>query len=123
VADLSGIQMVLLEIEGSNQTMTNLGGGTWCYIGWTPSSVGTYLYTIYIQDNVGNWQTISGSIQIFTTTPAPSLDWLIWLLSFVIVGMAIFTGFLYRRLNKKIQNLSSPKAIPPKDLPKKIASQ
>jgi hypothetical protein len=123
VADLSGIQMVLLEIEGNNQTMTNLGGGTWCYIGWTPSSVGTYLYTIYIQDNVGNWETISGSIQIFTTTSAPSLDWLIWLLSLIIIGMAIFTIGLYLRLNKKIQKLSSPKALPPKDLLKKIESQ
>jgi hypothetical protein len=123
VGDLSGIQTVLIAFEGSNHTMTNSGGGTWCYINWTPSSVGTYSYTIYIQDNVGNWQMISGSIQIFSTTPATSLDWLTWLLALIIVGMAIFTFVLYLRLNKRIQKLSSPKALPQKDLQKKMKSQ
>jgi len=124
VADFSGIQTVKISFEGSNHTMTNLGGSdTWCYLGWTPNNTGTYLYTIYIQDNLGNWNAVSGSIQVSAITTAPSLDWLMWLLALIAIGAVFCAIVLYARLNKKIQKLSSPKAFPPKALPKKMESQ
>ena len=123
ITDLSGIQTVKISFEGSNHTMTNLGGSdTWYYVGWTPNNTGTYLYTIYIQDNLGNWNAVSGSIEVSTTTATPNQDWLIWLLALVAAGAAFCAIVLYVRLNKKIQKLSNPKAIPPKDLPKKMES-
>jgi len=69
VLDLSGIQTAQIAFEGSNHTMTNLGGGTWCYNTWTPNQVGNYSYTIYFRNNVGHWNTTEGSIQVVDTTP------------------------------------------------------
>ena len=46
VTDFSGISQVLLEYEGSNHTMTNIGGDTWSHGDWQPSLVGQYPYTI-----------------------------------------------------------------------------
>ena len=69
LADLSGIQIILLAFEGANHTMTDLGGGNWTYTTWTPSSTGNYTYTIYIQDTVGNWNMTSGAIHVVDTTP------------------------------------------------------
>ena len=123
VADFSGIQTVRIAFEGSNHTMTNLGGGTWRYSTWAPSSVNTYPYIIYIQDNAGYCITVNGAIQVQKTTSPPTLEPFIWLLAFIIAGNVIFTIVLYKRLNKKFQQLSRPKPIPPKDLPKKMQSQ
>jgi len=69
VADLSGINQVLIAFEGTNHTMTNSGGGTWRYNNWIPSSLDNYSYTIYMQDNTGLWNTTTGSIQIVETPP------------------------------------------------------
>ena len=111
VADLSSIQVVLLEFEGSNHTMTNVGSGTWRYDTWVPTSTGAYQYTIYIQDGTGNWNTISGAIQVNKTTVPPSFDPLIWILVFALLGTVVLTFILYLSLNKKIRNLSQPKSI------------
>jgi outer membrane protein assembly factor BamB len=120
VADLSGIKTVLIAFEGSNHTMINLGGGTWCYNTWTPISTGTYPYTIYIQDELGNWKAIYGSIQVKQTTAPPGFDLLIWILAFALLGTIILTVILFIRMNKKIRTLSTPKPLPQKDLTKKV---
>ena len=120
VADLSGIQTVLIAFEGTNHTMTNLGGGVWRYSTWIPSDEGEYLYTIYIQDTKSNWNATSGTIQVNRSTSPPNLEPFLWILALSLIGMIIFTIFLYRHLNKKIQKVSQPKPIPPKDLPKKL---
>ncbi|MDD1778367.1 MAG: PQQ-binding-like beta-propeller repeat protein [Candidatus Helarchaeota archaeon] len=68
VAALSGIQTVLLEFDGTNYSMTNLGDGTWRYA-WIPGSTGDYPYTIYLQDTMGNWNATSRAIQVVSPTP------------------------------------------------------
>jgi len=128
VADLSGIQTVLVAFEGNNHTMTNLVGDTWCYITWTPNSKGNYLYTIYVQDNNGNWNVTSGFIQVIDAPP-PTLDILtvlapfIWLLALIIIGNVILTFTLYRRQTKKIQLLSRLVSTLKSDPHKKSKSQ
>ncbi|MFW9951340.1 MAG: hypothetical protein ACFFKA_14570, partial [Candidatus Thorarchaeota archaeon] len=64
VSDPSGVSQVLIEVEGSSYSMTNIGGVTWEYDSWTPSSIGTYTYTISMEDNHNNWGFVSGSIQV-----------------------------------------------------------
>jgi len=124
VADLSGIQTVLLAFEGANHTMTNLGSGVWCYNAWSPGSIGTYSYTIYMQDTAGNWNATSGVIQVNTTSTTPTgLEPLVWVLALIIAGLIAFTIVNHLRLSKKIRKLPAPKAIPPKDLPKNLKSQ
>jgi hypothetical protein len=120
VVDLSGIQAVLLEFEGTNHSMIDLGNGTWCYFTWIPSTADNYPYKIYMEDKLGNWNEVSGSIRVAETTITPGLEPLIWLLSIMIGVIIVFSILNHRRLNKKIQKLSSPKAIPQKDLPKKV---
>ncbi|MFX1346419.1 MAG: right-handed parallel beta-helix repeat-containing protein, partial [Promethearchaeota archaeon] len=68
VSDISGINQVLIEFEGTNHSMTNIIGYTWQYNAWTPLSTGTYPYIIYIQDNNDNWNSTSGSITVEDTT-------------------------------------------------------
>jgi len=120
VDDLSGIQTVLLAFEGSNHTMTSLGGKVWYYANWTLGTIGTYYYQIYMQDNLGHWNKTNGSIQVFTTpTAPPNQDWLTWLLAILLIGTVFVTIFNHRRLTKKIQRQSSPKITPPKDLSKR----
>ena len=121
VTDFSGIQTVQIAFEGSNHTMANLGGGIWRYSIWTPSSVGTYPYIIYIQDNTGYCIIVNGTIRVQRTSP-PAFEPFIWLLVGIIAGTVAFAIALYQRLSKKVQPLSSPKTIPPKDLPKKMQS-
>ena len=127
VADLSGIQAVILSCEGSNHTMINLVSGTWCYITWAPNSTGNYLYTIYIQDNMGNWNVTSGFIQVIDSIP-PILDFLtvleplVWLFALILIGNVIMTLIIYRRQNKKIQQLLNLISTLKKDLQKKTKS-
>ena len=64
------INTVLIKIGGINHTMTNLGSGHWSY-SWSPSSLGTYSYTIYIGDTIGKWTTYTNSIQV-TKAPLPT---------------------------------------------------
>ena len=120
VVDLSGIQAVLLEFEGTNHSMIDLGNGTWCYFTWIPSTADNYPYKIYMKDKLGNWNEVSGSIRVAETSITPGLEPLIWLLSIMIGVIIVFSILNHRKLNKKIQKLSSPKAIPQKDLPRKV---
>ena len=62
--DASGVNQVLLEFEGSNHSMTYISGDMWEYDSWTPSSVGSKPYTVWIEDTNNNWNSTSGSISV-----------------------------------------------------------
>ncbi len=66
--DISGINLVYLEIGGSNESMTQGAGDTWYYSLWQPSTTGVKAYTIWINDNEGNWNSTSGDITVQDTT-------------------------------------------------------
>ena len=69
VTDLSGINQVKIEFEGSNHSMTNIWGDIWQYNLWTPSHADNYTYAIYMEDNCGIWNSVSNSIKVVDTTP------------------------------------------------------
>ncbi|MFX0005999.1 MAG: hypothetical protein ACFFAV_04630, partial [Candidatus Hermodarchaeota archaeon] len=69
VTDPSGIAQVLIEIEGTNYSMTKIGGNTWQYNSWTPSNTGLFPYTIFMEDNNNNWNYVGDSIQVIDTNP------------------------------------------------------
>jgi len=64
VIDLSGISNVLIELDGVNYTMGFIGGITWEYNVWVPSTTGLKLYTIYANDTNGNWNSLKNDITI-----------------------------------------------------------
>ncbi|MEJ2248623.1 MAG: right-handed parallel beta-helix repeat-containing protein [Candidatus Lokiarchaeota archaeon] len=66
-SDLSGINQILIEIDGFNYSMNNLIGNKWQYDLWVPNTIGTKLYTIHIQDNYNNWNITSDSIKVTDT--------------------------------------------------------
>ncbi|MHA2394450.1 MAG: DUF2341 domain-containing protein [Promethearchaeota archaeon] len=76
VSDPSGINQVKIEFTGSNHSMTNIGGETWQYNSWIPSSVNNYTYTIWMEDNYNNWNSTIGTIEVIDTT-APTFSDLI----------------------------------------------
>ena len=53
--------------------MNNIGGNTFEYNLWTPSSIGLKSYTIYANDTEGNTNSLADSINVEDTT-APSLS-------------------------------------------------
>ena len=65
--DLSGINMLLIEIGNVNYTMTNMGGATWQYNSWIPSSTGTKSYTLYVKDSNNNWNFVNNIITVIDT--------------------------------------------------------
>ncbi|MHA1884773.1 MAG: hypothetical protein ACW96S_06970, partial [Promethearchaeota archaeon] len=67
VTDLSGINEIIIEFEGMNHTMSFIGGITWSYNTWLPTSANTYLYSVYIQDMSNNWNSTNGSVQVIDT--------------------------------------------------------
>ncbi|MHA2281380.1 MAG: S8 family serine peptidase [Promethearchaeota archaeon] len=71
VSDPSGVNQVIIEFEGSNHSMTNIGGNTWQYDAWKPSNIGIYPYTIYMEDNINLWNSISESIEVREDTEPP----------------------------------------------------
>jgi len=70
--DLSDISQVLIEINGGNYTMVNIGGMTWQYINWVPNSVGIKNYTIFAKDSNDNWNSLKNNITVIDTI-APTL--------------------------------------------------
>ena len=66
--DISGINMVLIEIGNANYTLTNIGGMTWQYNSWIPNSIGTKSYTLYVMDSNNNWNFVSNNITVIDTT-------------------------------------------------------
>jgi hypothetical protein len=71
VSDPSGVNQVLIEFEGSNHSMTNIGGDTWEYDSWTPSNIGLYLYIIHMEDNTHLWNKASGTIEVKEDSEPP----------------------------------------------------
>ncbi|MFX0104200.1 MAG: S8 family serine peptidase [Candidatus Hodarchaeota archaeon] len=67
ITDLSGINQVVIEFEGSNHSMVGVGSNTWQYDTWVPSFTGIYPYTIYMEDNYDHWNSVSNSIQVVDT--------------------------------------------------------
>jgi hypothetical protein len=65
--DLSDINQVKIEFEGSNHSMTNIGGNEWQYNLWSPPAAGNWSYTIWAEDNNSNWGFISDSIFVRDT--------------------------------------------------------
>ncbi len=68
---ISGINQALIEYDSINHTLTK-AGDSFSYT-WTPVSVGTILYTVYLEPNSGISTTVSGSFEIVDTT-APTWD-------------------------------------------------
>ncbi|MFX1324968.1 MAG: S8 family peptidase [Promethearchaeota archaeon] len=67
IIDLSGINQVIIEFEGSNHSMISVGSNTWQSDTWVPSSTGIYPYTIYMEDNSDHWNSVSNSIRVVDT--------------------------------------------------------
>ncbi|MFX1503084.1 MAG: S8 family serine peptidase, partial [Promethearchaeota archaeon] len=68
VSDASGVKEVLIEIEGTNHSMTKIRVVTWQDDNWTPTKVGNYSYTIYMEDNKNYSSSVSGIIQVIDST-------------------------------------------------------
>ena len=68
VNDTDGVSDVFIEIGGTNYTMANVGGIRYEYA-WSPSSIGTKLFTIHANDSLNNWNQLSDSISVQDTTP------------------------------------------------------
>jgi hypothetical protein len=69
IYDYAGINRSLIEFEGMNHSMTNIGGDTWQYDLWTPNNWIVYQYTIYMEDKSGNWNSLTSNITVQDTTP------------------------------------------------------
>jgi hypothetical protein len=68
ITDLAQIDSVLIEIEGINYTMSKISSITWEYNGWTPSSTGLKIYTIYANDSSNNGVLLTSNITVIDTT-------------------------------------------------------
>jgi len=68
-SDISGINSVIIEFEGSNHSMVNIGGNSWQYDLWTPSHTGNHNYIIFIEDNNNHTISIINNIIVQDTTP------------------------------------------------------
>ncbi|MFX0024360.1 MAG: LamG-like jellyroll fold domain-containing protein, partial [Candidatus Hermodarchaeota archaeon] len=64
----SGVNQVLLEYDSSNHTMVWIGGNTWSWNKWKPTSIGTHSYKIFMKDTENNWNMTSGTITVVSTT-------------------------------------------------------
>ncbi|MFW9949633.1 MAG: hypothetical protein ACFFKA_05855, partial [Candidatus Thorarchaeota archaeon] len=69
VNDYAGINRTLIEFEGNNHSMVNIGGYLWEYSSWTPTNLIVYQYIIHMEDNSGNWNSVIGNITVQDTTP------------------------------------------------------
>ncbi|MHA2288936.1 MAG: hypothetical protein ACXABG_09115, partial [Promethearchaeota archaeon] len=74
-SDPSGINQTIIGFGGSNHSMTFISGDMWQY-SWIPNTVGIHSYTIWIEDNYGNWNSTGGSINV-VDTKAPTYSDLI----------------------------------------------
>ena len=63
VDDQAGISLVLLELNSFNNSMTFIGNDTWQFE-WVPTKNGLLDYEIHIQDNNGNWVSVSKTIMV-----------------------------------------------------------
>lgn len=71
VVDQSGINRVLIEYEGLNHTVTNIGGNNYKYEDWIPSSIGDYPFIIYMEDNNGKINTYEEVLHVVLDITPP----------------------------------------------------
>ena len=64
ISDLSGIHQVFIEFEGANHSMTNSINNEWFFNSWSPIQTGNHSYTIWMEDNHNNWNSLNDSIQV-----------------------------------------------------------
>ncbi|MHA2282402.1 MAG: DUF2341 domain-containing protein [Promethearchaeota archaeon] len=69
----SVVEVVFIELDGVNHTMTNISGITYEY-NWTGSYIGLIYYTIYANDTENNWNSLTSSFDIVDTTPPAFSD-------------------------------------------------
>ena len=55
--DISGIDTTLIELLGTNYSLTIAYSTIWEFI-WVPSTTGFYPYTIWTNDPLGNWNSL-----------------------------------------------------------------
>ncbi|MEJ2293547.1 MAG: hypothetical protein P8Y23_02125 [Candidatus Lokiarchaeota archaeon] len=72
----TGVNQVLLEYESTpqNHTMNYIGGNTWSWSNWKPTSEGTYSYKIYMQDMQDNWNATETCNITVNPGTAPTLE-------------------------------------------------
>ncbi|MHA1474352.1 MAG: Ig-like domain repeat protein, partial [Promethearchaeota archaeon] len=68
ITDLSSLSGIWITVDGQTFNFTQSGSEVWTNSSWTPSTTGTYPYTIYAVDASGNLNTTSGSITVEDTT-------------------------------------------------------
>ncbi len=68
----NGVDIVLIEIGGTNNTTTYVSGNEYNYT-WQPSAVGNTPFIIYANDTVGGeWNSLADSINVQdNTAPSP----------------------------------------------------
>jgi len=74
ITDISGINRTFIELEALSYPMIYIGADRWQYDNWRPLSTGNYTYIISAENLNGNWNTITGSIEVIDTTPPSYLD-------------------------------------------------
>jgi hypothetical protein len=82
VTDNVAVSSVLIEISGTNYTMTKDGGDVW-YYSWTAPSAGYYAVTVWAKDGNGNWAHMHKNLTCYqsalalalSTTLANGIDW------------------------------------------------
>ncbi|MFW9773597.1 MAG: DUF2341 domain-containing protein, partial [Candidatus Thorarchaeota archaeon] len=66
------VSTVIIELENVNFTMNGPVRTTYNFT-WTRSWVGTIIFTIYANDSLDNWNSLTGTFEIVDTTP-PELE-------------------------------------------------
>ncbi len=62
VTHLLGINQVILEIDGTNYSMT--ASGDIYSTTWTPTESGNFTYTIYMESSIGTWSNTTGVYEV-----------------------------------------------------------
>ncbi len=66
ITDNNDIQIVLIQINGTNYSMTQ-NGIIWNYTHNATEAVGTYVFTVYANDSSGNSATMNGNFTVIIT--------------------------------------------------------
>ncbi len=77
VVDVSkdlGIIQVLIEYEGLNHSMKEISTNIWIWDDWTPSTVGSYPFTVYLQNKSGYWYYFSEVLKVVLDTTPPEFN-------------------------------------------------
>jgi hypothetical protein len=73
VTDNVAVSSVLIEISGTNYTMTKDGGDIWYYL-WNATSAGNYTVTVWANDTSNNWGHMSKSFTVYSPALAIALS-------------------------------------------------